>query len=189
MPRTNRKKTRAGRKPPVRRATAKTRVAPRSAAEYLVKPPAFQDEWRRAVGIVSRMRTENVSLKKASEDADITPRRVLRLAGSGLKKQSNGRYTARKSDDLLRVLNMAGTDGVREVAVRGSKRASLVAKYSAAVDRYIQTGDETRLKAFIGKSVKSAEGVEISFLTDTTELKRLGYAGALSFHQLYRGGR
>jgi hypothetical protein len=39
-----------------------------------------------------------------------------------------------------------GPDGVGEIIVRGFARASELGKYSAAVDRYISTGDASGLR-------------------------------------------
>jgi hypothetical protein len=130
------------------------------------------------------MRAEKASLKKAALEVGIRPEIVKRWVASALEKRS-GRFAAKKNDQLLRVLRIPSADGTREVAVRGSKRASLLGEYWAALQRYLETGDGSRLEKFRGKSVKTADGTEIQLLTDRAELNRMGSAGVLSFESLY----
>jgi hypothetical protein len=130
------------------------------------------------------MRAEKMSFKKAALVSGINPETVKRWAGTALEKR-NGRFVAKKSDQLLRVLKIPSPDGTREVAVRGSRRASLLGEYWAALQRYLESGDASRLEKFRGKSVKTADGTEIQLLTDRAELNRMGSAGVLSFESLY----
>jgi hypothetical protein len=131
------------------------------------------------------MRSKKASLKRASKENGISSHTVKRWSSSALQKRSSGKWTAKKSDNLLRVLMIPASGGKREIVVRGFQRASQVAKYSAAVDRYVETGDASRLNKFRGKSIKDADGAEIPLLTDRAELNRLGSAGVLSFESLY----
>jgi hypothetical protein len=175
----------SGRLAPRKSKAGKSRP-PRTAAEYFGRPQAFQERWHRAVGVISRMRTEGATLTKASRDAGISPRAVLRLAGSSVRKHSNGRYAAKSSDRLLRILRVPDADGTREVAVKGSRQASLLGEYWAGLQHYLQTGNASRLERFKDKSIKTADGTVIPLLTDKVELNRLGSAGVLSFESIYR---
>jgi hypothetical protein len=141
--------------------------------------------WDRVVTVVSKMRSDKTSLQKAAQKSGISPRTVKRWAGSALQKRSNGKWVAKKRDTLLRLLKVPASDGTREIAVRGSGQATTLAEYWNAVHRYLQTGNESRLKKFRGKKIKDANGVEIELPTNRRVLLRLGGAGVLSFESLY----
>ena len=102
-----------------------------------------------------------------------------------MRKARNGRYVAKASDRLLRVLLIPTLTGLREVAFRDSRTASQTAEYWDAVQRYLQRGDESALRHFEGVVVKDAQGNEIALLTSIQDLNRLGHAGVLSFESLY----
>jgi hypothetical protein len=163
------------------------RFAPRTAAQYEALPEKSRDSLERALRVVAKMRAERTSLKKVAAEVGIRPETVKRWAGSALEKR-NGRFAAKKTDHLLRVLKIPSADGVREVAVRGSKRANLLGEYWAALQRYMETGDAARLEKFRGRSIKDADGNEILLLTDRAELNRIGSASVLSFESLYARG-
>jgi len=158
---------------------------PRTAVQYNAKSDQFKDRWDRIVGVISKMRAEKLSLKRASQEAGLDPQTVKRWAGSALKKSASGRYAAKRSDQLLRILKIPDSHGTRDVAVRGSRQATLLANYWVAVHRYLESGDASGLEKFRGKSIKDADGVQIALLTDRRELNRLGSAGVLSFASLY----
>lgn len=159
--------------------------APRTTVQYHGRSEKFRDRWDRVVGVISQMRNERTSLKRAAKEAGLDPQTVVHWAGSALKKTSNGRYAAKRSDQLLRVLKIPDPHGTRDIAVRGSRQATQLAEYWNAVHRYLETGDSSRLEKFRGKSIKDADGVQIHLPTDRVELNRLGSAGVLSFESLY----
>ena len=76
---------------------------------------------------VTRMR-EGVSLRSAAAEYGVDPRTVVRLGGSALRKNASGRYAAKPSDNLLRVMVVPVHGGRVEVAVRGSRAASELGK-------------------------------------------------------------
>jgi hypothetical protein len=172
------------RKAPGRRTKAKP-TAPRTEAQYSAKPERFKDTWERVLSAISKMRSEKVSLTQASRDAGVSPRSVTKWGKSALRKQKSGKYAAKASDTLLRLVLIPTSDGTREIAVRGSKQVSLLAEYWNALHRYLQTGDARQLKNFQGKHITDANGVDVPFPVDLTELNRLGSAGVLSFESLY----
>jgi hypothetical protein len=145
----------------------------------------FQDTWTRVVHAISRMRADHVSLQQAAREFGVSPREVVRLGGSALRRSPSGHYVAKARDNLLRVLSLPGTRGLREIAFDDSREASLVGKYWDAVGLYLQTGDESQLRQFRRKSVKDANGKRFELLTDLDELDRLGSAGVLSFESIY----
>ncbi len=102
-----------------------------------------------------------------------------------MRKRANGRYKAKASDRLLRVLVVPTREETREIAVRDSRQASRVAEYWNAVHTYLETGDASALQKFRGKRITDANGRQVPLLTDLDELDRLGSAGVLSFESLY----
>ncbi len=183
---TKRKPRRAS-KPVRSRSKAKFQhgVIPRTTKSFFNLPEEEQDRWAQVTHVISKMRAERVSLTKASQEFGLDRQTVLRLAEAALRKQSNGRYSARSRDSLLRVLVIPTAEGLGEIAVCDSERASQVAEYWVAVQRYLQTGDESGLRRFKGKRIKDTSGKSIRLLTDAQELNRLGNAGVLSFESLY----
>src|SRR5262249_23710887 len=100
----------------------------------------------------------------------------------------NGRYVATKTDHLLRVLPILMHKGKQEVATRDSRQASLIGSYWSAVQRYLQTGDDSALLKFKKIRIVDASGKRHRLLTDLAELSRQASAGVLSFESLYSGG-
>ena len=160
-------------------------AAPRTEAQYLAKPEKFKETWDRVLTVISKMRSEKVSLTHASRDIGISPHTVTKWGRSALRKRKNGNYAAKASDNLLRIVMIPTPEGPREIAVRGSKQVSLLAEYWNALHRYLQTGDASQLKSFRGKHIKDGDGVEVPLSTDLAVLNRLGSAGVLSFESLY----
>lgn len=135
------------------------------------------------------MRTDRVSLRRACSEFEIDPKLVMRLGRSGIRKRSNGRYVAKKNDNLLRGLTILTADGTREIVVRDSRQASQLGSYWAAVQRYLQTGDDSALREFQGKKITDASRKRHPLITDLNQLNTLGSAGVLSFESLYAGVR
>jgi hypothetical protein len=69
--------------------------------------------------------------------------------------------------------------------VRGSKQASTLGSYWAALQTYLKTGNSDALRKFAGKTIRDDSGNLIPLITDLNELKRQGYAGVLRFESLY----
>ena len=179
--------TRPGRKLPAgtkkvsRKARSKVKqTAPRTEAQYFAKPEKFKETWDRVLSVISKMRNDKVSLTQASRDAGISPRTVIRRGKTALQKRSNGKYAAKKSDNLLRMVMIPTPEGTHEIAVRGSKQVSLLAEYWNALHRYLQTGDASQLKTFQGKHIKDANGMDVPFTTDQAVLNLRG--GGKLFH-------
>lgn len=160
-------------------------ILPRTAKQFFAMSPRYQDRWNSITHVVSRMRADRVSLARASKESGLSPRTVTKWAKSALRKGQNGRYQAKPKDTLLRVLTFPTPDGLREIAVRDSRQASRLGKYSAAVQKYLQTGDASGIDKFRGKRVTDASGKRIPLISDLKDLDRLGSAGVLSFESLY----
>lgn len=173
-------------KPPTHRRAKRKRPssALRTEAQYHALSDKSKDALERALRVVSKLRNEKTSLTKASREVGINPETVKRRAGTALKK-SDGRFKAKSSDRLLRILKIPTERGVGEIAVRGSRQATLLAEYWNALHRYLETGRSTELEKFQSKFIKNADGNEIPLPTDRAQLRTLGRAGVLSFENLY----
>jgi hypothetical protein len=139
---------------------------------------------------VSLMRSDSLSASAAAHATGISPSVLKRRGRSALQKLQNGRYAARPHDDLVRVVIVVSeSKGPMEVVTTDSLEASKAGKHSAAVQRYLETGDDLALRRFRGKHIIDAQGNRIELLTDPEELDRLGSAGELSFESLYARSR
>lgn len=138
----------------------------------------------RALEALSLMRGKGKSLTRAAEEAQTTPRTVKRYIASALRQRENGRYLAKRSDRLYRELRFLTPEGQITLGVRGSSKASTIARYWVAVDRYLKTGETDALKPFRGRSLTVGK-LKYPFLTDPRALERLGNAGEVEFEDLY----
>jgi len=182
------KKQLARRGPAARRNKRHRRRRPpaaRTAEEFFAQADRIQETWNRVLRAISKMRSEGLSLKRASKEAAVSPRTVASWGGRTIKKGANGRYSVSKRDSLLRVLQVPMPEGTQEVALRNSRHASVLAEYWVAVQKYLRTGDASLVEKFRGKRIKDASGVEVPLVTDLKQLNRLGSAGVLSFESLY----
>jgi hypothetical protein len=160
---------------------------PNTARQYFSLSPNNQETWDSIGHVISKMR-EGMTLPKAAKEFSLPPKTVITLGRSALRKQKNGRYVAKKTDRLLRVVNALTTKGRKEIATRDSRQASLVGGHWAGVQKFLQTGDDSTLLKFDKKKIVDASTKRFVLLTDLKELERLGSAGVLSFESLYAGG-
>ena len=179
-------------KPQMKRRKAVTRLErargvqrPKTVADYFAMPAEAQDTYNRALHVANKMRADRrLSLRRASAEYGLDSETVLRYARSAFSKRK-GRYVAKPHDHLLRVLTVVTTDGPREAATKSSRVASEYAEHAAAVQKYLQTGDGSRLRRFRRKRLRDVDGNKIALLTEPEELDRQGSAGNLSFESLY----
>jgi hypothetical protein len=74
---------------------------------------------------------------------------------------------------------------MREIAIRDSREATLLAKYWIAVHKFLETGDSSGLRRIRRKTVTDVDGKRNRLINDLIELERLASAGVLSFESLY----
>lgn len=133
----------------------------------------------RALRAIAAMR-RGATLSVAAQENSVTPRTIKRYASSALvQDRPGGRVRARKSDRLVRYLQIPGPNGPIDIAVRGSKAAIKAAKYKGAVNRFLR-GDRHALEPWRGKKIA---GIEL--LTDGTVLADQVDKGLLPY-ALYR---
>jgi hypothetical protein len=172
-----------------RRIKIRRKAVPTTARQYFSRSKQFQETWDSVGQIISKMRSGRISLRRASKEIGVDPSKVLKLGRSALRKQKSGKYAARKTDHLLRILSVLTPKGRREIAVRDSRQASLLGKYWAAVQKYLQTGDDSALRELQRKKITDASRKRHALITDLNRLDTLGSAGVLSFESLYAGVR
>jgi len=158
---------------------------PRTVEEFYAMDRRSRDIYGFVTNAISRMKDDEISLPRAAAEFGVSRLEMLRFGGRALRKKKNGRYAAKTRDSLLRVLVIPTSQGLIEIGVRDSRQASRVGKYWAAVEKYLQTGDASRLQEFAREDIVDAAGKRLPLLTDLAELDRLGSAGVLSFESIY----
>jgi len=97
------------------------------------------------------------SPSQAATDNRVTLRTIKKYVGAALvQDRPGGRIRATKSDRLVRYLQIPGLHGPIKIQARGSKEASEVARYRAAVNRYLG-GDLGALAPWHGKKIANVE--------------------------------
>ena len=137
---------------------------------------------RRALRAVSLMR-KGLSRAKAAQRAKTTPRTIQKYAKPAVRRRE-GTYHALPADQMRRPMRVLTEEGVTVADVRSSRVASRLAKYWAAVDHYLRTGDRARLRPYEGKRLR-AGGHLFALITDPDLLARLAEAGEVRFEDLY----
>jgi hypothetical protein len=184
---TNRANLAKGSKPAIRRGRKRLHVRrPTTARQYYAMSQKDQETWDAVAHVISRIR-DGESLPKASKEFGIPPSTAVELGRPALRKRG-GRYVATKTDRLLRIVTTLTVAGKKEIATRDSRQASLIGGHWAAVQRYLQTGDDSALLKFKETRVADASGKRHTFLTNLAELNRQASAGMLSFESMYTGG-
>ncbi len=158
--------------------------APRLAstgAQIAALRPSERLARRQALEALSLMRREGLSLERAAARANTTPNAVRRHAGPALVLARTGRYRPTPDDQLYRVLSVLTTEGLVELALPTSREASLVGRHWAAIGRFLETGDASRLREFEDQSVGG-----FVLETDPDVIEELARRGELSFEDIYR---
>jgi hypothetical protein len=119
---------------------------PKTLRQYYAMSPREQEYWDSLAHVISSVRN-GVPLRRAAKEFGIPLSTVLERGRPALRKK-NGKYVATKTDGLLRVLPIPKGTGRQVIATRDSRQASLIGSYWAAVQRYLQTGDDAALLKF-----------------------------------------
>ena len=157
--------------------------------QFLALPERRQDIILALPEAVSLMKTNHITARAASRAVGISQTTFTDMARSALQKLSSGRYKPKPDDDLFRPVIVVSDKGLVEVATRSFHEASIAGKHSAAVQRYLETGDDSGLRRLPRNYIIDAQGNRVELLTDLDELDRLGSAGELSFESLYPRSR
>ena len=123
---------------------------------------------------------QGASPYQAARNNGVTVRTIKKYVGSALlQDRPGGRIRATKSDRYVRYLQIPGLHGPIEITAHGSKEASEVARYKAAVNRFLG-GDVGALAPWHGKTIA---GVQL--ITAGRTLKSLAQKELLPY-SLYR---
>jgi len=136
----------------------------------------------RALEALSKMR-KGASLTEAAAEAHTTPNTVAKYASAQLRREG-GRMVASTGDRLFRVMRVITTEGTHEVALGGSRQASLVSAHHNAVKHFLNTGDDEPLRRFAGVKVGG-----IVLETDPAKLEESGRRGELEYEDIYDSSR
>lgn len=123
------------------------------------------------------------SLTESATRAGTTVRTVRKYACHALRRRARI-YEALPRDEVRRRMRVPTDQGVAVADIRSSRTASRLSKYWSAVDHYLRTGDQRRLRPFVGKRVR-AGGHLFLFVTDPELLSRLAEVGEVRFEDLY----
>jgi hypothetical protein len=120
---------------------------------------------------------DGASASRAAHDNRVSLRTLKLYAGDALvQDRPGGRFRATKSDRLVRYLQIPGPDGPVEISVRGSRAAREVARYKAAVNRFLG-GDHKALIEWHGKKIAGVELITTGhILVDQADKGLLPYA-------------
>ena len=143
-------------------------------------PPAAQLQRERSLRVIASMReNRRLSLAEAAEREGTTPEAVVWF-GEGSVNKSNGRWRVSEADRLLRQMYVYSDGQIVDVSVRGSRKASELARYHNAVRLFREEGDDTALQYFEGKSVAGHV-----YETDLDTLEEMARRGVLSIEDVY----
>jgi len=142
--------------------------------------------------ILNRMRHGDLSKAKAlrqykaeNPQSRVTEYSLSKYGGDALyKHKRTRRWTARKSDKLLRLMDFPTRKGVEILEIRDSRVASQIGAYWNAVKVYLDTGDKSGLRKFQGKTIAVGKTTH-RFITTPKALEQLAEFGFLEIDTIY----
>ncbi|HUF97154.1 MAG TPA: hypothetical protein VMM60_03420 [Ilumatobacter sp.] len=143
-------------------------------------PPLAREARQRALDAIAVTRRERVDFAEATRREGTSPDSATWWLGDAVHRRG-GRWQVAAADRLFRAMYVYSGGRMKPVDVRGSRTASSIGRYHAAVRKYLNTGDATALSPFLGKSVG---GVELE--TDLDVLDEMGRRGEFDFESIYR---
>jgi len=147
------------------------------------RPTLHPEAHERALDALALTRREGWSLTRAARMVRSDPRTVRRHVGRALQKDGN-RWRPRAFDRIPRPMRVMTPEGPTLVVIRDSRTASLVAQHSNAVQHYLRTGDDSRLRKLPRKRIQ-LDGEQLALVVAPTRIDRLA-EGAELHYELYR---
>jgi hypothetical protein len=139
-----------------------------------------QDRYEGTLEVLARLRGDpELTLTRAARETGIDPRTVRRYAGDAVERRA-GRLVATPADRLFRPMFIYSAGRRVDVDVRGSRQASVVGRYHAAIHATLR-GDPRKLRQFAGRKVA---GFELE--ADLDVIEELARRGALDVETIYR---
>ncbi len=148
----------------------------RSRADLEALPARAREVREDSLRAVSLMRAQALSLDEAATLAGTTPEAVKFWARDAVTSKGE----VRRADRMLRPMLIYSDGDLVSVDVRGSRVASTVGRYHAAVGTYLATGDTSELEKFRGKKVAGRV-----LDTDPDVIDELARRGSMSWASLY----
>ena len=143
-------------------------------------PRAAQEERARSLHTLSLMRAQReLGLADAARQAGTTIDSVRWYAGEALDREA-GRWRVLPGDRLYRRMHVYSNGQKLTVGVRGSRKATELSDYHHAVEIFLETGEESLLRRFAGKSVAG-----VPYETDPDVLEEMARRGTLDMESIY----
>jgi hypothetical protein len=143
-------------------------------------PLSAQLQRERSLRVIASMReNRTLSLPEAARREGTTPEAVVWF-GEGSVTKVRGRWRASDADRLLRQMYVYSNGQIVEVSVRGSRKASELARYFNAVRLFREEGDDAALQDFEGRSVTGHV-----YETDLDILEEMARRDVLSIEDVY----
>ena len=143
-----------------------------------------------ALQVLSIMRRQDKSLSASIREFNasnpstrISSKTVKKYVKPALQREG-GRLRPTGYDRLLRIMRFPTHHGTIDLEVRDSRSASRIASYMNAVKTYLHTGDDSQLRMFRGKYIRSNR-LQYRFITNTDTLDRLAEFGEFRFESIY----
>jgi hypothetical protein len=152
-----------------------------SRSELAKLPPAARQAREAALDAVALARRTGFDVAEAADREGVPVEAVRWWAGEDVVSRKGGRWSAAPADRLFRPMYVYSAGRVTPVDVRGSRVASDIGRYHAAIQHYLHTGDASRLAKFKGRRVG---GLELE--ADLDVIDELARRGEFSFESIYR---
>lgn len=143
-------------------------------------PITAQLQRERSLRVIASMRENpKLTLTEAAKREGTTPEAVVWFGERSVTK-SQGRWRVSVADRLLRQMYVYSDGQIVDVSVRGSRKASELARYFNAVRLFREEGDDTALQYFEGRSVAGHV-----YETDLDTLEEMARRDVLSIEDVY----
>lgn len=143
-------------------------------------PPTARQARQQALDAIAVTRREGIGLSEAARQQGISPQAVAFWSGTTVE-HAGGTWRVANADRLYRSMFVYSDGQKMLIDVRGSRVASNVGRYHAAVGHYLNTGDDSRLRRLNGVKVA---GVELE--TDPDVIDQIARRGVIEFDSIYR---
>lgn len=145
--------------------------------------PLRPEAHERALDALALTRREGMSLTAAARMVRTDPRTVRRHVGQAFRRHGH-RWRPRPFDRIPRGMTVMTPEGPTLVVIRDSRSASLVAQHANAVQHYLLTGDDSRLRKLRRKRLQ-VDGELLALVVSPNRIDRLADGAEIHF-ELYR---
>ncbi|HXY42996.1 MAG TPA: hypothetical protein VEH29_02305 [Acidimicrobiales bacterium] len=158
-------------------------IGPRSVFRLTRKQREAKSRAHEAVSLGREHRRWSAS--RAAREAGTTVSTIRRYAPAALERTPSGRLRFKARDRSVRIMPILSAGVLyEEVAVVGSRAASLVGRHWAAIGTFLSTGDDRALRALAGRHVAgtlpTGERMDFELEADVDVVAELAFVGELS---------